>query len=167
MLGSYMGENNTGNAAGKAGDGNGIHVRYANGPLALGIASSTTKTGLTTEVKTSTMGGSYNMGVATLMVNSNTVSNTGAVDLKGMLIGAEIPMAGGTFKFSNASLKQGAAETKRNAVGFVKPLSKRTSLFATYARNGNSGGAARALNGATVNPNQSSTGYDLGVNHTF
>jgi hypothetical protein len=113
------------------------------------------------------MGGSYNMGVATLMVNSNTVSNTGAVDLKGMLIGAAIPMAGGTLKFSNASLKQGAAETKRNAVGFVKPLSKRTSLFATYARNGNSGGAARALNGATVNPNQSSTGYDLGVNHTF
>jgi predicted porin len=167
MLGTYMGENNTGAAAGKAGDGNGIHVRYAKGPLALGIASSTTKTGLTTEVKTSTMGGSYNMGVATLMVNSNTVSNTGAVDLKGMLIGAAIPMAGGTFKFSNASLKQGAAETKRNAVGFVKPLSKRTSLFATYARNGNSGGAARALNGATVNPNQSSTGYDLGVNHTF
>ena len=167
MLGTYMGENNTGAAAGKAGDGNGIHVRYAKGPLAFGIASSTTKTSAVNEVKTSTMGGSYNMGVATLMVNSNTVSNTGAVDLKGMLIGAAIPMAGGTLKFSNASLKQGAAETKRNAVGFVKPLSKRTSLFATYARNGNSGGAARALNGATVNPNQSSTGYDLGVNHTF
>ena len=37
MLGSYMGENNTGGAAGKAGDGNGIHVRYAKGPLAFGI----------------------------------------------------------------------------------------------------------------------------------
>ena len=85
----------------------------------------------------------------------------------GMMIGAAIPMAGGTLKFSNASLKQGAAETKRNAVGFVKPLSKRTSLFATYARNGNSGGANRALNGAVTGANQSSTGYDLGVNHTF
>ncbi|MEY3409696.1 MAG: hypothetical protein RIS02_1423 [Pseudomonadota bacterium] len=167
MLGSYMGENNTGAAAGKAGDGNGIHVRYAKGPLALGIASATTKTGLTTEVKTSTMGGSYNLGVANVMFNSNTVSNTGAADIKGTLIGAAIPMAGGTFKLSNASLKQGAAETKRNAIGYVKPLSKRTSLFATYARNGNSGGAARGLNGATVNANQSSTGYDLGVNHTF
>ena len=167
MLGTYMGENNTGAAAGKAGDGNGIHVRYAKGPLALGIASSTTKTGLTTEVKTSTMGGSYNFGVATVVFNSNTVSNTGAVDLEGMMIGAMIPMAGGTLKFSNASLKQGAAETKRNAVGFVKPLSKRTSLFATYARNGNSGGANRALNGAVTAANASSTGYDLGVNHTF
>jgi len=167
MLGSYMGENNTGAAAGKSGDGNGIHVRYAQGKLALGIASSTTKSGAATEVKTSTMGGSYNFGVATVTFNSNTVKNTGAVDLEGMMIGAMIPMAGGTLKFSNASLKQGAAETKRNAVGYVMPLSKRTSLFATYARNGNSGGANRALNGAVTGANQSSTGYDLGVNHTF
>jgi len=150
MLGSYFGENNTGAAAGKAGDGNGIHVRYAQGPLALGIASSTTKTAAATEVKTSTMGGSYNMGVATLMVNSNTVSNTGAVDIKGMLIGAHVPMAGGTFRISSASLKQAAAETKRMSVGFVQPLSKRTDLYATYARNNNSGGANRALNGAVT-----------------
>jgi predicted porin len=167
MLGSYMGENNTGAAAGKSGDGNGIHVRYAQGKLALGIASSTTKSGAATEVKTSTMGGSYNFGVATVTFNSNTVKNTGAVDLEGMMIGAMIPMAGGTLKFSNASLKQGAAETKRNAVGYVMPLSKRTSLFATYARNANSGGANRALNGAVTGANQASTGYDLGVNHTF
>ena len=167
MLGSYMGENNTGAAAGKAGDGNGIHVRYANGPLALGVATGTTKTSATTEVKTTTMGGSYNPGVANVMFNSNTVSSTGAVDLKGTLIGAAIPMSGGTLKFSNASLKQGASETKRNAIGYVKPLSKRTSLFATYARNTNSGDAQRGLNGATVNKGQSSTGYDLGVNHTF
>jgi len=161
MLGSYFGENNTGAAAGKAGDGNGIHVRYAQGPLALGIASSTTKTAAATEVKTSTMGGSYNMGVATLMVNSNTVSNTGAVDIKGMLIGAHVPMAGGTFRISSASLKQAAAETKRMSVGFVQPLSKRTDLYATYARNNNSGGANRALNGAVTAANASSTGYDL------
>jgi predicted porin len=167
MLGSYMGENNTGAAAGKAGDGNGIHVRYAKGPLALGIASGTTKTSATTEVKTSTMGGSYNFGVAAVMFNSNTVSNTGAADIKGTLIGATVPMAGGTFKFSNATLTQGASETKRNAIGYVKPLSKRTSLYATYARNANSGDAQRGLNGATVNKGQSSTGYDLGVNHTF
>jgi predicted porin len=83
------------------------------------------------------------------------------------MIGAMIPMAGGTLKFSNASLKQGAAETKRNAVGFVKPLSKRTSVYTTYARNGNSGGAARGLNGAVTAANASSTGYDFGVRHAF
>lgn len=167
MLGSYMGENNTGAAAGKAGDGNGVYVNYTNGPLTLAAGSAKTKKDATNEVKTTNFGGSYNLGVANIMAESNTVSNTGAADIKGRLLGVTVPMAGGTFKFSNASLEQAGAETKRNAIGFVKPLSKRTSLFATYARNGNSGGAARGLNGATVNANQSSTGYDLGVNHTF
>jgi hypothetical protein len=165
MIATYMGE--AASTAAKVGDGNGMWLNYAKGPLSIGYASGTTTTGAGTEVKTSTMGGSYDLGVARLMFNSNTVSNTGAVDIKGTMIGALIPMAGGTLKFSNASLKQGAAETKRNAVGFVKPLSKRTSLFATYASNSNSGGATRALNGAVTGANQSSTGYDLGVNHTF
>jgi predicted porin len=167
MLGSWLGENNTGAAAGKAGDGNGIHIRYANGPIALGIASATTKTAAATEVKTSTMGGSYNFGVATVVFNSNTVTNTGAADREGMMIGAMIPMAGGTLKFTNASLKIGAAETKRNAVGFVMPLSKRTSVYTTYARNANSGGASLGLNGAVTAANASSTGYDFGVRHAF
>ena len=184
MLGSYMGENNISTAAGvvnnKAGNGNGIHVRYAKDKLALGIATATTKTSATTEVKTTTMGGSYNFGVAAVMFNSNVVQNTNQQDIRGALIGATVPMGGGTFKVSSATLEQDVASggvvgalgtsvatTKRVAVGYVYPLSKRTSLFGTYARNQNSGGAARGLNGATVNANVSSTGYDLGVNHTF
>jgi len=167
MLGSYMGENNTGAAAGKAGDGNGIHIKYENAKLALGVATATTKTGAATEVKTTTIGGSYNFGVASVVFNSNTVTNTGAADREGMMIGVAIPMAGGTFKFSNASLKIGAAETKRNAVGFVQPLSKRTSVYATYARNSNSGGASLGLNSSVTAANASSTGYDFGVRHAF
>jgi predicted porin len=165
MVGSYMGENLS--TAAKAGNGNGVYLSYANGPLALGVASAKTTTGAGTEVKTSNFGGAYDLGVMKLMAESNTVSATGAVDVKGTLMGLTAPLAGGTFKFSNASLKQGAAETKRNAIGFVQPLSKRTSLFATYARNSNSGGAARALNNASTAANASSTGYDLGLNHTF
>jgi predicted porin len=165
MVGSYMGENAS--TAAKAGNGNGVHLSYANGPLALSTASAKTTTGAGTEVKTTNFGGAYDLKVVKLMAESNTVSATGAVDLKGTLMGLTAPLAGGTFKFSNASLKQGAAETKRNAIGFVQPLSKRTSLFATYARNSNSGGASRALNGATTAANGSSTGYDLGLNHTF
>jgi hypothetical protein len=165
MVGSYMGENAS--TAAKAGDGNGVYLSYANGPLALGVASAKTTTGAGTEVKTSNFGGAYDLKVVKLMAESNTVSATGAVDVKGTLMGFTAPLAGGTFKFSNASLKQGDAQTKRNAIGFVQPLSKRTSLFATYARNSNSGGASRALNGATTAANGSSTGYDLGLNHTF
>jgi len=180
MLGSYLGENNTGAAAGKAGDGNGIHVRYAQGPWAVSYASSTTKSGAATEVKTSTMGGAYDFKVARVMINSNVVQNTGLKDIRGALIGVTVPMGGGTFKLSSALLEQdvssggvvgalgtSVAATNRIAVGYVYLLSKRTSVFGTYARNTNSGGANRGLNGAVTGANQSSTGYDLGVNHTF
>jgi len=184
MLGTYFGENSKSNVAGavnnKAGDGNGYHVRYAQGKLALGLAASTTKTSATTDVKTTTLGGSYNFGVANFMVNSNVVQNTNQQDIRGVLYGVTVPMGGGTFKVSMATLEQdvlgggvvgvlgtSVAKTDRTAIGYVYPLSKRTSVFGTWARNSNSGGANRALNGAVTGANQSSTGYDLGVNHTF
>ena len=184
MLGSYFGENSKSNAPGasnnKAGDGSGYHVRYAQGKLAVGLAGSTTKTGLTTKVETSNFGASYNFGIANLMVNSNIVQNTGQQEIRGVLYGVTVPMGGGTFKASIATLEQdvlaggvagimgtSVAKTERTAIGYVYPLSKRTSVFGTWARNSNSGGANRALNGAVTGANQSSTGYDLGVNHTF
>jgi predicted porin len=49
----------------------------------------------------------------------------------------------------------------------VHNLSKRTALYATYARVSNSGGAASALNGAVTGVNSSSTGYDFGIRHSF
>ena len=165
MVGSYMGENAS--TAAKAGNGNGIYLNYAQGPLSVGYSSAKTTTGAGTEVKTTGLGGSYNLGFANIMGESNTVAATGAADLKGTLIGAHIPMAGGNFRVSSAKLSQGAAETKRIAFGFVQPLSKRTDLYATYARNTNSGGATRALNGAVTAANGSSTGYDFGVKHAF
>jgi len=165
MVGSYMGENAS--TAAKAGNGNGIYLNYTQGPLSVGYSSAKTTTGAGTEVKTTGLGGSYNLGFANIMGESNTVAATGAADLKGTLIGAHIPMAGGNFRVSSAKLSQGAAETKRMSFGFVQPLSKRTDLYATYARNTNSGGATRALNGAVTAANASSTGYDFGVKHAF
>jgi predicted porin len=184
MLGSYLGENNQSNVAGavnnKAGNGNGFHVRYVQGAFAVGYAGSTTKTSATTEVTTGSLGGSYNFGVANLMINSNIVQNTGQNEIRGVLYGVTVPMGGGTFKASIATLEQdvaaggvagvlgtSVAKTDRMAIGYVYPLSKRTSLFGTWASNKNSGGANRALNGAVTGANQSSTGYDFGVNHTF
>ncbi len=165
MVGSYMGENAS--TAAKAGNGNGIYLNYTQGALSVGYSSAKTTTGAGTEVKTTGLGGSYNLGFANIMGESNTVSNTGAADLKGTLIGAHIPLAGGNFRVSSAKLSQAGAETKRMAFGYVKPLSKRTDLYATYARNTNSGGATRALNGAVTAANGSSTGYDFGVKHAF
>jgi predicted porin len=76
-------------------------------------------------------------------------------------------MAGGTFRVSQAQTDQAGKIAKQMSVGFVQPMSKRTDLYATYARVSNSGGSAVALNGASTAANASSTGYEFGVKHAF
>jgi predicted porin len=76
-------------------------------------------------------------------------------------------MAGGTFRISQSQTDQAGKKAKQMAVGFVQPMSKRTDLYATYARVANSGGSAAALNGSATAANASSTGYEFGVKHAF
>jgi predicted porin len=49
----------------------------------------------------------------------------------------------------------------------VHNLSKRTRAYVTYATVDNANGAAAALGGATGVANKSSTGFDIGMTHSF
>jgi len=162
---TYMGENAS--TAAKAGNGNGYRITFDQGAISLAYAGSSTTTGAGTTNKTSNIAGSYDLGVAKLMAQSNTTEITGAKDIKGSVIGALVPMAGGTFRIASSQTDQAGKKAKLMAVGFVNPLSKRTDLYATYARVGNSGGSAVALNGSATAANASSTGYEFGVKHAF
>ncbi|MNT82800.1 Outer membrane porin protein 32 precursor [compost metagenome] len=53
------------------------------------------------------------------------------------------------------------------ALGYVHNLSKRTALYTTVARVGNKNGAASALNGSVTAAGRNSTGYDIGIRHSF
>jgi predicted porin len=167
QLQTYMGE--TASTAAKVGSGSSMRVTYDQGKLSAAYASGTTTTGAGTEIKSTNFGASYDLGIAKVMALSTTDAATGQADVKGSNIGALVPMAGGTFRVAMSSTKKATAESKQTAVGFVKPLSKRTDIYATYARVTNSGGAAAVLNGAShgTTLNASSTGYDLGVKHAF
>ena len=60
--------------------------------------------------------------------------------------------------------------SRKIALGYVHNLSKRTAVYTTVARVRNDGGAAAsAVPGAAGNPsvNSNSTGFDLGVRHSF
>jgi len=162
---SYMGENAS--TAAKVGNGNGFRITFDQGKFSAAYADSSLTTGAGTTNKTSNLGASYDLGVAKLMAQSNTTKLTGAADIKGRNIGAHVPMAGGTFRVSQAQTDQAGKIAKQTSVGFVNPLSKRTDLYATYARVANSGGSAVALNGASTAANASSTGYEFGVKHSF
>jgi predicted porin len=165
QLQNYMGE--TASTAAKVNSGNSMRVSFDQGKFSAAVASGTTTTGAGTEIKSTNVGASYDLGVAKVMALSTTDAATGQADAKGTNIGALVPMAGGTFRVAVSSSKKAAVETKQTAVGFVKPLSKRTDIYATYARVSNSGGASVALGGAATAANGSSNAYDLGVKHSF
>ncbi len=164
---TYMGENAS--TAAKVGNGNSYRVTFDQGKFSAAMAGSKTTTGAGTTNDTSNVAASYDLGVAKLMAQSNTTKITGAANIKGSVIGAHVPMAGGTFRISSSQTEQAGKESKLMAVGFVQPMSKRTDLYATYGRVSNSGGASAVLNGGShgTTLNASSTGYEFGVKHSF
>jgi predicted porin len=165
QLQNYMGE--TASTAAKVGSGSAIRVTFDQGKFSAAYASGTTTKAAGVDVKSTNFGASYDLGVAKIMALSTTDAETGKADVKGSNIGALVPMAGGTVRIAASSSKQAAMETKQTAIGFVKPLSKRTDIYATYARVTNAGGAKVALGGSETAANASSNGYDIGVKHSF
>ena len=179
QLQHYRGENAsnstvTGTTVGNSSDGNGTGVRvgYANGPANAAIAYTTTKFA-TGDIKSANIGGQWDFGVAKLMGHyaRDRVSNVATG--KGYLIGGLVPVGPGEIRLAYSQYKDDTAGTpkaKKLALGYVHNLSKRTALYATYARVTNSGGSAQSVfPGAAGNPspNSRSNGYDFGVRHSF
>jgi predicted porin len=165
----YMGENLS-NVANKK-DGNGLagRVGFANGPINVALALSETKY-LTGDIKTTNLGGQYDLGVAKLMAHYNRDRVTNGATGKGWLLGALVPVGAGEIRASYSTYEvntAGTPEIDKLALGYVHNLSKRTALYTTFARIKNKGGAAQGLNGAVVTANQSSTGVDIGLRHSF
>ncbi len=175
----YMGENAS-NAANKN-DGTGMAVRagFAKGPFDVALTLSKTKY-LAGDVGQNNLGGSYDFGVMKLTGvyawdKNGALAGTGGHRAKGYLVGGWIPVGLGAIRlaYSRYNIDQTVAgtlnnpSTKKFALGYSYNLSKRTVLYATYARVANSGGAASALNSATTAANASSTGYDFGLRHAF
>ena len=167
----YMGENNQNGAATEDdGTGMGARVGFANGPFNVALALARTKYAAG-DVKTVNVGGQWDFGVAKLMGQYSRDRAESAVTVtgKGGVIGALVPVGAGEIRVAASTYKFSPSDAKTNklAVGYVHNLSKRTAVYTTVARVKNSGGATQALNGATVNANGSSSGFDLGLRHSF
>lgn len=169
-----LGENLSNAANKKDGNGVGLRVGYANGPIDVALAYSETKYMTTGDIKSLNLGGSYNLGVAKLMALYMQDKNSLAAnpDGKGWLVGALVPVGAGEVRFSYASYKHEYAvgadpKVDKIALGYVHNLSKRTALYTTYAHLNNKNGAAFALGGAVGAANKNSNGYELGIKHSF
>jgi len=173
----YLGENNSGAANSSDGRGAGLRVGFASGPFNVALAVSRTEYAAG-DAKQNNVGASYDLGVAKLMAQYSR-DGVGGVDGKGYLVGGHIPVGAGVVRLSYARYSldmAGDPANKKYAIGYVHNLSKRTALFATYAHVSNRGtvasdagtiNASIALNGAVTGAGGSSSGYDIGIRHSF
>jgi len=142
----------------KSEDNNGYEVgaRYAAGKLSLAAAyrDADSKTGTTanTNVKTTALGASYDLGAVVLFgqyfdqSDKNKVANT-KTDLDAFAIGARLPMGATTFfaSYTDGESKVGATKTdlKGMQVGLKHDLSKRTYAYVVYGDREEETGAAK------------------------
>lgn len=164
----YRGENASSVANSDDGTGTGIRLAYARGPFSAGIGYGRTDY-LAGDVVQRNINAQWNFGVAKVVGDLNR-DRAGTLTAKGGSLGVSVPVGVGEVKAAYSSHRTdavGKPEAKKLAIGYVHNLSKRTALYGTYARVRNSGGSAVALNGATTAANASSSGFDLGLRHSF
>jgi predicted porin len=174
----YRGENASTAAAPDAGNGLGARVGYAAGPLNVALALSRTEIAGGVDMNQNNIGAQWDFGMAKLMGHFTwdevDAGAAGTVDGRGWLIGGLVPVGAGEIRlaYSQYETDLGAGiepRSRKIAIGYVHNLSKRTALYTTYARVRNSNGANSAAAGGAGSPaaNASSSGFDLGVRHSF
>ena len=153
---------------------------YAKGALMADLAWSKTKLVSAGDIKTTSVGASYDLGKIRPMAeySRDELGAAGAnAAKKAYLIGATAPMGQGQARFSYGKAEKSAdnaatGQVTQLAVGYVYNLSRRTALYATYSRTNNSNyrntpTAGYAVGSAVSSINGSTTGYDLGIRTTF
>ncbi len=181
-----------GNSKGKSMN---LRLGYANGPLNVALGYGDTDGGtftggtpsgaqLADDIKSTNLGASYDFGVVKVMgswfQDTAKVTATGATaeKLKGWELGAVMPMGPGNLRASYGTAKTddqnpatADAKATKFAIGYVYPMSKRTSLYTSYARVNNKNGSNVRLAPAGTAPNPlvnfTSSGIDFGISHTF
>ena len=165
----YMGENAS-NAGSTKDDGKGYGARlgYAAGPFDVAAAFGRTRLAAG-DVRQANIAAQWQIGRARLLAEISRDKN-GAVQARGWVVGGVYAIGSGDVRASYSRYGTDAAGSPRAdklALGYVHNLSKRTAVYTTIARLKNSGGSAQALNGAVSDANGRSTGFDLGVRHSF
>lgn len=172
----YRGENlSTAGAIRDDGNGVGIRLGWKSGPFDIAVAQAKTKYASTADagdITSSNAGARYDIGNFSLMgaYFRDEVDTLAGITGRGAQAAGVWRVGVGEVKAMYSTYKTSIAarpETKKLTLGYVHNLSKRTALYGTYAHVRNRGGASVALNGALTAANQSSSGFDLGMRHSF
>ena len=174
-----------------ASDGNssnkymGARLGYAGGPVNVsGAWGKGYKEGImTADLKEINFGASFNAGFMTIsgMYDKTDYGSSGQ---KKFMVGVTVPFGASTLKasYNKASGNVNGVSSpllgaKLFGIGYQYDLSKRTALYATYGSLNNDGTSANATSGAnfavtrlagvTMTRGATSSGYNVGVRHSF
>lgn len=161
-------------AAGEGVDSNkGTAARIGYKTKGLNVSAAYGQHGEGTKLKTATLGALYDFGDFVLQ-GLYTRNERGSADQKILNLGGSVKLgAQGRLigSFGKASGSGKSSDAKLFALGYDYNLSKRTTLYTTYARIENDGSATFSVSGtkgaAAPVAGGSSTGYEVGVRHTF
>ena len=160
----------------------GAGLMYDNGPLSLGLGLERLNNGANSvavsDIDAWSLGGSYDFGVAKLLAGyreSKVDRATGENKRLGYYVAATAPVGAGTVRVSYNRYENELANVKGKAdqfaIGYVYGLSKRTSVYGTYAYIKNKDGANLYTLGSStqggLKNNGSQQGVQVGVSHAF
>jgi len=150
----------------------GARLGYAAGSLDLAAAFSTTRLASGASYRSSTLGASYDFGMAKLYGNYY-LQRVPGIQSTNIVLGAGVPVGLGEFKLSVAQTNESGAgvaadDATQLAVGYLYRLSKRTSVYAFASRVRNKGAAQYNVgSGVPAVAGANATGVQLGVSHDF
>jgi predicted porin len=171
---SDIGQEGTTAATEKLGREAGLSVSYGNGPLKLayGYDKQTVTVGPDVDRKLNHLNGSYDFKVAKLVAGWNSIKQSAVTDLRTWYIGGVIPVMGKDsilIEYTRRNNKLvSSADSRLVAIGYEHPMSKRTMLYATYAKMDNdTAAAATLLGGVGVAAGDDPHAFNFGVRHAF
>ena len=175
-----------GEVAGKNSDGRyfGGGLTYDNGPLSLGLGAERLNKGdgaamqaqASNDITAWSLGGSYDLGVAKLLAGyreSKVDLAAGENKRLGYYLAATAPVGPGLVRASynryENKLNGGKDKADQFGLGYVYSLSKRTSVYGTYAyiKNKDNGSTFKLSKDVGVKTNGAQQGFQVGVTHAF
>jgi predicted porin len=149
----------------------GAGLTYASGPAYVGFTfydvSNSAGNGATR--KNYLLGGTYDFGVVKVHALAQKSTGPSTLDVLDIMAGLTVPVAGGNVMASyirHNDRTVGDKDANQIAVGYIYPLSKRTSAYTSYGRIQNMHGATFTVGNAT----EAGTGnkaFNVGVVHNF
>ena len=114
-------------------------------------------------------GGTYDFGVVKVHALAQKSTGAASLDVLDLMGGVTIPVAGGQVLASyihHNDRTSADKDAQQLGVGYLYPLSKRTSVYTAYARINNQHGAAFTVGNATAT-GTGNKAFNLGVVHNF